>query len=152
MTPHVATEELLGLRRLSTGDALGDPLSSERRGQQRDCLPLGPPGSTPIEKLIACRKVRRRLQASERRSSWEHEAIIALNELSGNRDLDSPCAGADDNSVLQDWARRHVADNVRSWGKPTAGLTRRGAFLELQASHGYGGEPVAVAPLDLDLL
>lgn len=95
--------------------------------------------------------MKRRHLASHHSLSWECEAITALNQLSGCCAEDAGTVLGDD-SVLQEWARRHVADCVQSWGKPAADLTGRGAFRELQASHGYGGEPVTVAPFDSDLI
>ena len=126
MKLDVPAGEALGPRRRFEEEAAEGRWAAGCTGRQRDILPLRArsPPSLPHSENFG-RKVKRRHLASHHSLSWEREAITALNQLSGCCAEDVGTATGDD-SVLQDWARRHVADCVQSWGKPTAGLNSRG--------------------------
>ena len=94
--------------------------------------------------------MRRRLLTSRHRVALEKEAVESLNQLGEIREELAPASSRP--SALRDLALRHVCCSVRAWGKPSADLIGRGAFRELQAAHGCGGDPVTVAPLNLDLI
>lgn len=78
--------------------------------------------------------------------------VDALNELGGYSLHDVVQHAGMANPKTHIAGRQHVKECVKFWGKPPPELSRRGAFRELQASHGYDGAPVTVVAMDLDLL
>ena len=82
---------------------------------------------------------------------WAEDCVQALNEMfSGHGEVnDKPTHGP---TVMQRCALRHILRSCAAMGKPPAELTCEGALDGLLANKCYQGQPVALAPLDVDLL
>ena len=130
----------------TTGTAASQP------GRQRDLLPL-PPVRTVSEEVahhggsrVAARRRLKRAHIEE----WAEDCVQALNEMSGHGAAKSePNHGP---TVMQRCALRHVLRSCAAMGKPPAGLTCEGALDGLLANKCFSGQPVALAPLDIELL
>ena len=123
--------------------------------RQRDLLPL-PPAKTVSDVEAGVRHGSSRSSARRglRRAyteEWAEDCVQALNEMFCGRGeaTTKPTHGP---TVMQRCALRHILRSCAAMGKPLADLDRQGALDGLLAHKCNMGQPVALAPLDVDLL
>ena len=108
--------------------------------RQRDALPLRRKVLQPLRHDGPHNhQSRRQFEARSHEDVWMNEVSSALNSLACFSREESRRLNSVKKPIVHDMAQAHVLRCVKQWGKPPADLTSRGAYRELQASHGYEG-------------
>lgn len=93
--------------------------------------------------------MRRRVLRSHHTTGLVNEALGCLNEMFCGYDVGEV---AGQRSAAQESAVAMVARAAQRLGKPPECMSGQGALRELLSRRGYADEPVALAPIKLDLL
>ena len=120
--------------------------------RQRDIFPLptvravsGEPALLGRSRVADQRRLKRAYI-----EEWAEDCVQALNEMSGG--AEAKAVPSHPPTVMQRCALRHVMRSCAAMGRPPAELTREEALHGLLSNKCYDGQPVALAPLDVDLL
>ena len=124
------------------------------QGRQRGLFPFPlPKASTPIADEVSMnRRVLRRLQARNHVDDWVKDIVSSLNAMfMGSEDLGN-FEGDVKPTLSQRICVAQLRQAVLDVGKPPTDLSGREALSELQAHSNYTGDPVALAPMEIDLV